>query len=477
MDDIATSASPVIAPAAPVRRRLLPGLLLALLSLTVTLLVLELGVRAMHLAPPAESPGWFWKVPDPQTGWALQPSAAGRWFNPRYEYDVPITINSQGLRDVERSGYAKPANTFRILLLGDSYVEGLRVPLEQTFGKVLERELNAAAPAGLRFEVVSAGVSGWGTDQELLWLRNEGLKYQPDLVLLAFFPGNDFQNNSEALEAANMGSVQKPFFHLEGGRLALRYYPFDPAQAAQAANLQPKRGASLAAEQVEDQGQAASNPASPTHLPLARWRPWLHDHLATYRLLAALLPDAAPALAGRLASWGLIERGQAIAAAELRATTIPVAYGVYQQAPSSEWRESFVLTGALLQEMQSAVKAAGGRLALVNLTGREQVYPELWQKALQKNPAMQPLQWDLEQPNRVVQGLAAEAGIPFLDLLPIFRQQAQAGTQPLHMAHDGHWTPAGEQLAGQAIYQFLLQQGLAPQRQPLSRQDREEWRT
>lgn len=82
---------------------------------------------------------------------------------------------------MERADYPKLEGVYRILLLGDSYAEGLRVPLEQTFGKTLEAALNASAPAGQRFEVINAGISGWGTDQQLLWLRSEGAKYQPDV--------------------------------------------------------------------------------------------------------------------------------------------------------------------------------------------------------------------------------------------------------------------------------------------------------
>ncbi len=216
-------------------RKILPGILLAAFSILFSVLLLEGGVRLLRLAPPDEGTGWFWRVPDPATGWSLQPGASGRWFNPQMEYDVEVTINSYGLRDVPRATLDKPPGVFRILLLGNSYVEGLRVPLEATFGKVLEQQLNASAPAGQRVEVIPAGVSGWGTDQELLWLREHGAAYQPDLVLLAFFPGNDFQNNSEALEVENMGSIQKPFFHLDNGELTLRYSPFDPAAVPQPA--------------------------------------------------------------------------------------------------------------------------------------------------------------------------------------------------------------------------------------------------
>jgi hypothetical protein len=72
---------------------------------------------------------------------------------------------------------------------------------------------------------------------------------------------------------------------------------------------------------------------------------------------------------------------------------------------------------------------------------------------------MQAGRWDLEQPGRAAQQVAEQAGVPFLDLLPIFRQAA-ASSEPLHLRVDGHWTPAGERLAGEATADFLRAGGL-----------------
>ena len=424
-------------------RKTIAILLLVGISLIATLLLLEAGVRLLHLAPPAESPGWFWRSPDPETGWSLQPGAQGRWFNPRYEYDVDVAINSQGLRDVERPTIEKPSDTFRILLLGDSYVEGLRVPLEQTFGKVLEAKLNAHAPAKLRFEVIPAGVSGWGTDQQLLWFRKYGVAYQPDLVLLAFYPGNDFENNSEALEVANMGRVMKPFFRLENGELALSYYPFDPAQVPQPL-----------AQETESDSIATGDPRD-----TARAK-WLKQHSALVRMITPMLATATPGLSRKLAQWGLIERDQA--ANDVPADYVPVAYGVYRQPAAAEWQQSFVLTEALLRELQREVTTAGATFALFSTTAQEQVYPDRWQQQLEQNPTMQRTSWDTEQPNRVLRQIANSLDVPYLDLLPIFRDHAQDSQPPLHLIHDGHWNPAGERLTGESLVEFLSTQGLVP---------------
>ncbi len=424
-------------------RSLLLGLTLALLSLAAALLLLEMLTRALGLTAPAEPTGNFWRT-DPQTGWSLQPGATGRWFNPPFEYDVQVAINSQGLRDVERAGYDKAAGVFRILLLGDSYVEGLRVPLEQTFGKTLEAELNASAPAGQRYEVVNAGVSGWGTDQQLLWLRHEGAKYQPDLVLLSFFPGNDFQNISETLEVANMGRVQKPFFQHTAEGLTLRYHPFDPETVPQPAPP---------ADLIETAPTRAAQ-------RLAGLRAWLSQHSALHRFVATTVDEAAPPLALRLAGWGLIDAPRAAAVARMGPQYIPVAYGIYRQPLAADWVEAVALAGDLVETMVEDVNELGGRLAVVSVPAPEQVNPERWQRAVQRYSAMQTGQWDLEQPSRAAQQVAEQAGVPFLDLLPIFREAATS-SEPLHLSVDGHWTPAGERLAGEAVADFLRASGLA----------------
>ncbi|MDG1893746.1 MAG: GDSL-type esterase/lipase family protein [Fuerstiella sp.] len=113
-----------------------------------------------------------------------------------------LTINSKGLRDREYE-YDKPDGVRRILVLGDSYVWGYGVADHEVFTEVLETRL-----AGDQWQVINSGVSGWGTDQELLFLTDEGFKYSPDVVILAFFFFNDLQNNSSSRQYG----LYKPVF-------------------------------------------------------------------------------------------------------------------------------------------------------------------------------------------------------------------------------------------------------------------------
>src|SRR5262245_8685041 len=112
-------------------------------------------------------------------------------------------FNAHGFRDYDRT-YAKPDRTFRILVLGDSYVEGLQVALAKTFPALLERRLNERS-SPVKFEVLNLGQSGFGTADEHVRYIEIGVKYSPDIVILAFLTGNDFRNNSRILNREEIG--------------------------------------------------------------------------------------------------------------------------------------------------------------------------------------------------------------------------------------------------------------------------------
>lgn len=118
---------------------------------------------------------------DPVVGAALRPNAEGWWTKEGRAY---IRINSQGLRDREHTK-AKPANTVRIAVLGDSFAEALQLPMEKAFWAIMEsRPRECGAMQGQNVEVINFGVSGYGTAQELLTLRHKVWDYAPDKLAL-----------------------------------------------------------------------------------------------------------------------------------------------------------------------------------------------------------------------------------------------------------------------------------------------------
>jgi len=99
---------------------------------------------------------------------------------------VTVRTNSHGQRDREFQ-LEKPPSTYRILSLGDSFTFGTGLNIEDTYPKQLERMLNADSSRGeLNYEVINCGVEGYNTAQELAYLKEKGLDFKPDLVLLQY---------------------------------------------------------------------------------------------------------------------------------------------------------------------------------------------------------------------------------------------------------------------------------------------------
>jgi hypothetical protein len=152
------------------------------MSLFTALIMAEVAVRVLAPQPTGLSH-------QDRYGLALHYPGITRYL-PQYGHDV--SFNSAGMRDREHS-LEKPIGVFRVLLLGDSFIEALQVPFEASLPSLLEKGL--AAKTGRQVEVVSAGVSGWGTDDELRYLTQYGFRYHPDLVVVAMTLHNDVSDN------------------------------------------------------------------------------------------------------------------------------------------------------------------------------------------------------------------------------------------------------------------------------------------
>ncbi len=154
---------------------------IALLAFGVlgSLLLVELVVR---LIEPPWSHRESFEVADAVVHHRFVPNARGRYRSS--EFDTAYAINSLGLRDVEISR-EKPPGVLRVLVLGDSFTEGVGVEAEETFPRRLQAMLDRTE-AGRPCQVINAGIGSDSTLLEYLYLKNGGLDLQPDLVILAF---------------------------------------------------------------------------------------------------------------------------------------------------------------------------------------------------------------------------------------------------------------------------------------------------
>lgn len=126
--------------------------------------------------------------------WGLRPNTS-IIFRGQFVQIKPtkVTINDLGFRDFTYN-LTKQNNTFRIIVLGDSYTFGWGVEMNETFSKVLERKLNMGS-GGTRYEVMNLGVPGYDATQEAEMYRTAGARYNPDLVIIGFC-SNDVESSA-----------------------------------------------------------------------------------------------------------------------------------------------------------------------------------------------------------------------------------------------------------------------------------------
>ena len=196
-------------------RKRLYRVLLPLIACGLTLGALELGMTIFHPVPYSIESNMYFEA-DPFTGYRLKPNGIGF-----YQQGIPAVTNSHGHRDVEVT-LEKPAGVFRILVLGDSFTVGANVRQEEAYPKILEKRLKSVY--GSRIQVVNAGVGGWDPFQYAQYFEHYGYQFEPDLILIGFFVGNDtFDANTspEKLNTAILGhtisrdAAARPFIKLQ----------------------------------------------------------------------------------------------------------------------------------------------------------------------------------------------------------------------------------------------------------------------
>jgi hypothetical protein len=146
---------------------------------------------------------------DAELGWAPIPNSVSTVTTAR---TIHAQHNSLGFRDIELEPDGRPA----MLFIGDSFVWGVDAEANERFTDILRRELP-------QFSIVNAGVSGYGTDQEYLWLQRIWSSVRPAVVVLFFCTDNDRLDNSSSLR---YGRYRKPYFDTgEDGALVLNGQP------------------------------------------------------------------------------------------------------------------------------------------------------------------------------------------------------------------------------------------------------------
>lgn len=266
-----------------------------------------------------------------------------------------VRLNALGFHERDYAPARPTDRTYRVMVLGDSYVAALSIPLAQTFHELIEDRLQREDPLGRgSYEVLAFGCGNRAQAEELRWLREYGPQYRPDLVLLVFFCGNDFMENS-------------PELFRDAARFA-KFYRLEVA---------PRKEAIFR--------RALILPGSRVNGLIASWiTDWYGMHLDRF--------------------------GHGIDRAQLESPEV----GVYRTPLSPVWQTAYATTAELLQEVRDEAVRQQARFGLVSLVG-PQAIGEIGSSELRKPTAG----FDLEQPERWLADWCAEHDVPYQALGPV----------------------------------------------------------
>jgi hypothetical protein len=333
------------------------SLLLVLFSICLSLLLGEVFIRVA--APQRLDSNLDFYVPDEYTVFKMQSNFVGNHTG--FEFDVPVQLNSIGMRDSEIG--QKDGNTLRIMGLGDSFTFANGVALHETYLKQLEQLLPAYG--GKKLQTLNAAVPAYAPLQEFrLWeLRQAEL--QPNIVMMGFFVGNDFVESGDLF-----GEDGKPLIAVRDGRL-------------------------ISSKRSDEERGVVRSVTGP-----------MRDFLKTRSHLYVFLRNRSSELLSK---------------AGLRPFNLPpdfceVNYGERMQ-------KNWAKTQTILSDFGKATRANGQRLIIVILPAIYQVYNSAWDEYI-RALKLDPTRYDLEKPQKVLMEFCKAEGIECVDALPALRAGA-----------------------------------------------------
>lgn len=297
----------------------------------------------------------------------------------------------------------------RMVVLGDSFVWGFGVEEEEIFTSVLDEIAES------RTEVVNLGVSGFGTDQELLLWRRLGRRFSPDEVVLVLTPYTDFWENRVGVAYGHM----KPFFRrVANGRLEARNQPVP----------RPETG---------ELGPGKRQPARPRLARLAKHSSLVSASLST---LARI-----PALRRILEQKKIVlPRGRAMGWPR----------DLFASPPTEKAEKSWTLMFALVDQLRREVEATGASFSLLLVPPMLEVYPDLWQQYLETLPDDEARGLAVDAPHRHIVEFSREEGVRLIDPTDALLEAGLVDPD-LYYPINGHWTAAGHAIVAERVLEAM----------------------
>jgi len=385
-----------------------------LVLVVATIVSLKLGDVAL---------GW---IRNTQERHLLRLPANASYRHQSAEFDYTFSANSLGLRGPERT-LAKPAGTRRIAVIGDSFVAGYGVADDAVLTARLEKLLNAGAR--MPTEVINVGRTGSSTIREYDLYRMTARRFSPDVVVLAYFLGNDLR---EAVEEHDEEELRR--WHPQG-IVRCAAYGLCPNIYLELALLKQTAAARVAAQPRTEEEVLAS-----LRRACDQRGADYESALAAYRRLPAEVRDKLTA--GLLADHQILP-------------------GCYDPScvrraiePDDEYfQRAWPRTERHLEVLRQAVERDGAQLVLLIIPDTVQMDAAAQARAAEIGYEVDP-KWlhGVCRTQHAVIEWCQRSSVPCLDLTAPLRKSSEQ----FYFLRDGHFNPAGHQRAAELLAEFLM---------------------
>jgi hypothetical protein len=366
------------------------------------------------------------RLPDYDQLFQFDPEREGGHLRPDLNMDVRgefgavrFITNSKGFRNDREFDHTPSPDVYRILLLGDSYVDGMRTDQRHTIGYVVQEILNAHLGRNRRVEVMISGhnnpANAWYYYQE------HGHNYHPDLVILGLTIGNDFISHNYCYGGLVPETGENNHYVLRKTNSSLGPNSFDMLVLfPDAAYRQPHNG-----EWVEEKE--------------FQLRHWL---AARFRIFGYAIPPPS------MIPWSRRRH--------LYATDAFLSLGLFYRPGMPEIQVVYQDMDEMLTGMSRAVTNEGATFLVVLFPVRIQVSEKDW-GLLARFYALERGKFDLQKPNRHVLALCKSQGIECLDISPTLRQWYETHKEPVYRSRgDMHFNEIGQQVVAEQIAAYVL---------------------
>lgn len=338
------------------------------------------------------------------------------------EFDFTVRINNLGFRD--RETQLEKSHAVRVVVIGDSFVYGWGVALEDTWVKDIERRLREG---GRDIEILNLGVPGFGPSQYADTAEDVIPLLNPDIVLVGLLQGDDLRQTENAVENAERVN--------EDGGAAIfsilrRFYP-------NLMDITSRRRMELFAG-LNERSQLRWNFFN------GIWKRQAKYVFSSMNSARKEMYQTWPGFVRRAFRQGELNPGL---------LKSPLVWGESDpdelDADSPLMQERIARCAEQLGRIKATAEDYGARVAVISIPVLEYTAPCIWLEMSGVEPAVQKMMLATLAPDRAVQEACDLAGLPMIEVTEHFR--AQEDSETFFYPYDTHLTVEGHRKFGALI--------------------------